>query len=69
MLSEWENPNAKHAVHTVFHHDSEKFDDYFRARSDENLSLATLLCVVDRLQSVVQHVHSHHGVEVLGLLS
>ena len=53
---------------TVFHHDGEELDDDLGARSDQDLPLASLASVVDRLQSVVQYVHSHHGDGGLGML-
>ena len=59
------NQVHKNEPHTVFHHNSQELDDDFRRRSDEHLALASLLCVVDHLQGIVQYVHSHHGDEVL----
>ncbi len=46
---------------TVFHHDSEEFDDNLGAGSDKYLSLAPLLGVAYRHQGVVQYAHTHHG--------
>jgi hypothetical protein len=45
----------------MLHHDSQELDDDFRARPDHNLSLASLLGIVDGLQGVTQNVHAHHG--------
>ena len=39
--------------HTVLLHNTEEFDDDFRAGSDESLTLARLLGVVDGLQSII----------------
>ena len=34
---------------TMFHHDCQEFDDNFGGRSDKDLTLPSLLCVVDNL--------------------
>merc|ERR1719334_2112310 len=44
----------------VLHHHRQELDDDFRVGSDENLSLAALLSIVDRLQGVSQNVHANH---------
>ena len=49
---------------TVSHHDCEKFDNDFRGRPEENLSLAFLLCIVDALESVCKYVISDHPLEL-----
>lgn len=41
-------------------HDRQKFDDDFRRRLQEHLSLAALLRVEHVLQGIVQHTDSHH---------
>jgi hypothetical protein len=40
--------------HTVLLHDAEELDDDFRRRSDEDLSLARLLGVVDGIERIVE---------------
>lgn len=50
----------------MLHHDLEESDDDLGAGSQENLSFASLLSIVDALQSVCENVHSHH---FAGLLS
>ena len=47
--------------HTVFHHDGKELDDDLGAGSNENLPLASLSRVINRPESVVQHIHTHHG--------
>ena len=46
---------------TVLLHDTQELDDDFRARSDEALTLASFLGVVDVLESVVQDGGADHG--------
>ena len=41
-------------------HDLQKLDDDFRGRADEDLSLAGLFGVVDRLEGVVQDGGADH---------
>lgn len=48
-------PNEIVIKHTVFLHDSQELDDDLGARSDEDLSLSSLLGVVDRIESVVEN--------------
>merc|ERR1711911_476988 len=45
---------------SVLHHHRQKLDDDFGVGADENLSFATLLRIVNRLQGVGQNVHAHH---------
>merc|ERR1711911_525525 len=45
---------------SVLHHHRQELDDDFRVGSDENLSLASLLRVIDRLQGISQNVHANH---------
>lgn len=47
-------------------HDGQEFDDDLGARSDQDLTLAGLLGVVDALESVIEHGGSDHfgGIEV-----
>jgi len=52
--------NFKFADVAVLHHDGEKFDDNFRARSQHDLSLVSLLSVADCLQGIGQWIHTHH---------
>lgn len=47
---------------TMFHHDSQKFDDDFGAWAQQNLAFATFLSVVDAFQGIGQNIHSHHCV-------
>ena len=43
----------------MFHHHSKDADDHLGAGSEENLPLATLLCIADGLKGISQHIHSH----------
>jgi len=45
---------------TVLHHHLQELDDDLGARSYEHLPLPPLLCVVHRLQSIVQDADQHH---------
>lgn len=45
---------------TVLHHDLQELDNHFGRGSDQDLSLATLLCVVHGLEGIVQHADAHH---------
>lgn len=45
---------------TVLHHDGEEAHYDFGAGPDENLPLATLLCIVDAFQRIGEDVHAHH---------
>lgn len=45
---------------TVLHHDGEKAHYDLGAGPDENLTLATLLSIVDAFQRVGEDVHAHH---------
>ena len=42
-------------------HNIEEFDDNLRGWSDQDLVLATLFGVVDRLEGVGEDVHANHG--------
>jgi len=44
----------KFVAHTVLLHHTEKLDNDLGARSDENLALSGLLCVVDGLKRIVE---------------
>jgi hypothetical protein len=46
---------------SVLLHGLQKFDDNLGGRTDQNLSLASLFCVVDVLKSIVQYGHTNHG--------
>lgn len=46
---------------TMFHHYSQELDDDFGARTEEDLTLATLFSVVNAFQGIGQYVHTHHG--------
>lgn len=46
---------------SVLHHHSQKLDDDFGARPDEDLPLASLLGIVYGFKSVAQYVHTHHN--------
>lgn len=48
------------AVRTVSLHDSQELNDDLRARSDEDLSLAGLLGIVERIKSVVENGSLDH---------
>lgn len=41
-------------MHTVLLHDAQELDDDLRGRTDENLALASLLGVVDRVERIVE---------------
>jgi hypothetical protein len=41
-------------------HDDKELDDDLRRRPDHDLPLATLLGIVHRLESIIQHADSHH---------
>lgn len=45
---------------TVLHHDGEKAHYDFGAGPDENLALATFLCIVDAFQRIGEDIHAHH---------
>ena len=55
----------------VLHHDRQKFDDDFGIGADENLSLASLLRIVDRLKkdTVGRHEEIPFSNELLSLLT
>ena len=44
----------------MFLHDTEEFDDDLRAWSDENLTLARLLCIVDGIERIVEDARFNH---------
>ena len=50
---------------SVLHHDGQEPDDDLGAGSDEDLPLASLLCIVYTLQAVSQGVHTNHPAESL----
>lgn len=41
-------------------HDAEELDDDLGAGADQDLTLATLLGIVDALKSIVQHANTDH---------
>lgn len=45
---------------TLLHHDGKELDDDIGARPNEDLALAALLCVVDRVEGRSQHVGTYH---------
>ena len=45
---------------TMFHHHSQKLDDNFGTRSDEDLAFTAFLGIIDRLEGISQRIHSHH---------
>ena len=49
---------------TMFHHHSEKFDDHFRAWSNDHLTFVTFLSVVNRFERIGKDVHVHHDVDL-----
>ena len=36
-------------------HDAQEFDNNLRARSDQNLTLSSLLGIVDGIERIIQH--------------
>lgn len=46
--------------HTVLLHNLKELDDDLGDRADQDLALATLLSVGDRLEAVSQHTHANH---------
>lgn len=44
----------------VLHHDRQELDDHLGAGTQQDLSLAALLSVVNALEGIGQNVHSHH---------
>lgn len=44
----------------VLHHHGQELDDHLGARAQQDLSLASLLSIVDALEGIGQYVHSHH---------
>ena len=44
----------------MFHHHSQELDDDLGRRTNQDLTLAGLLRIVDAFQGVCQHVHAHH---------
>lgn len=61
-------PEARPTL-TVAHHDFQKLDDDFRTGPDQHLSFASLLGIVNGLESIAQHVHTHHLDKVFWLYS
>lgn len=48
-------PNMKgKSRHTVLLHDTEELDDDLRRRTDQDLALSGLFCVVDGLERIVE---------------
>ena len=54
---------------TMLHHDSEKPDNYFRRWTNEDLSLSSLLCIVDTFKGICQDIHTNHGYDLVVKLS
>ena len=52
---------------TMFLHDAEELDDNFGAWSDQTLTLASLLGIVDALEGVIEDRGSDHGGGLWGL--
>merc|ERR1711982_232176 len=45
---------------SVLHHHRQEFNDDFGVGADEDLPLASLLCVVDALEGIGQYIHANH---------
>lgn len=52
--------NYKHTKLTMFHHDSQEFDNDFGTWPDKHLALSSLLGITDRFQGICQDIHAHH---------
>ena len=61
---------AARAAHTVTLHDLEELDDDLGARSDQDLTLAGLLGIVDGVEGVVENGGADHfgGIDGLEIL-
>lgn len=55
-----QNDHVTRPTLTVAHHNFQEFDDDFGTRPDQHLTFASLFRIVDRFQSIAQHVHTHH---------
>ena len=44
----------------MLHHHFQESDDDFGAGTQEYLTLASLLSIVDTLQSISEYIHAHH---------
>jgi len=52
--------NEMNAIHTMLLHNTEESDNDFRARSDEDLTLACLFGIVHALQSIIEDGGADH---------
>lgn len=45
---------------SMLHHDRQELDDHLRAGTEQHLTLAAFLGIVDALQGVGQYIHTNH---------